>query len=187
MQRDVALLQKLKIMDYSMLVGIHDLERGNEEQLRDKTLKVFQPGGDNTEDQNPPAMGALARTPSKLETAKRAKELREMVKNEKPVSMDQMLDKMPQGAHRKDFYFYADDGGFQATHENDLPGEEIYYLGIIDCLTRVSRFISLPVSNFTDRLYSTTLLRKSSTSGKVWEVMSLKSHRFLLRDTATAS
>jgi 1-phosphatidylinositol-4-phosphate 5-kinase len=132
MQRDVALLQKLKIMDYSMLVGIHDLERGNEEQLRDKTLKVFQPGGDNTEDQNQPAMGALARTPSKLETAKRAKELREMIKKEKPVPMDQMLDKMPEDGHRKDFYFYADDGGFQATHENDLPGEEI------DCLTRVS-------------------------------------------------
>jgi 1-phosphatidylinositol-4-phosphate 5-kinase len=138
MQRDVALLQKLKIMDYSMLVGIHDLERGNEEQLRDKTLKVFQPGGDNTEDQNPPTMGALARTPSKLETAKRAKELREMIKKEKPVPMDQMLDKMPEDGHRKDFYFYADDGGFQATHESDLPGEEIYYLGIIDCLTRVS-------------------------------------------------
>lgn len=141
MQRDVALLQKLKIMDYSMLVGIHDLGRGNEEQLRDKTLKVFQPGGDNTEEQNQPGMGALARTPSKLETAKRAKELREMVKKEKPVPMDQMLDKMPEGAHRKDFYFYADDGGFQATHENDLPGEEIYYLGIIDCLTRVSTII----------------------------------------------
>lgn len=138
MQRDVALLQKLKIMDYSMLVGIHDLGRGNEEQLRDKTLKVFQPGGDNAEDQNQTAMGPLARTPSKLETAKRAKELREMVKKEKPVPMDQMLDKMPEGAHRKDFYFYADDGGFQATHENDMPGEEIYYLGIIDCLTRVS-------------------------------------------------
>ncbi|KAM0717576.1 hypothetical protein Q7P37_007428 [Cladosporium fusiforme] len=136
MQRDVALLQKLKIMDYSMLVGIHDLGRGNEEQLRDKTLKVFQPGGDSPEEQNLPAMGALARTPSKLETAKRAKELREMVKKEKPVPMDQMLDKMPEGAHRKDFYFYADDGGFQATHENESPGEEIYYLGIIDCLTR---------------------------------------------------
>lgn len=136
MQRDVALLQRLKIMDYSMLVGIHDLERGNEEQLRDKTLKVFQPGGDKKEEQ--PQMGALARTPSKLETAKRAKELREMVKKERPVPMQQTLDKMPEEAHRKGFYFYADDGGFQATHEDDRIGEEIYYLGIIDCLTRVS-------------------------------------------------
>ena len=185
MQRDVALLQKLKIMDYSMLVGIHDLGRGNEEQLRDKTLKVFQPGGDNTEDQNPPSMGALARTPSKLETAKRAKDLREAVKKEKPVPMDQMLDKMPEGAHRKDFYFYADDGGFQATHENDLPGEEIYYLGIIDCLTRVSHTAPLLTSDLLT-LHSTTLSRKPSTSGKAWEATSLKSLRFRLRDTATA-
>ncbi len=42
-------------------------------------------------------------------------------------------------AERKDFYFYSDDGGFRATNEDDSPGHEIYYLGIIDCLTHVSR------------------------------------------------
>ncbi|KAH0063273.1 SAICAR synthase-like protein, partial [Aureobasidium melanogenum] len=75
MQKDVALLQKLKIMDYSMLVGIHDLQRGNEDNLRDKTLQVFQPGGHKPEDQ-PPNM--LMRTPSKLENARKAQELREL-------------------------------------------------------------------------------------------------------------
>lgn len=34
--------------------------------------------------------------------------------------------------------FYGDDGGLRATHENDEPGDVIYYLGIIDCLTHVS-------------------------------------------------
>ncbi|KAK5132950.1 hypothetical protein LTR08_008313 [Meristemomyces frigidus] len=135
MQRDVALLQRLKIMDYSLLVGIHDLERGNEENLRDKTLQVFQPGSKKPEE---PQMGQLARTPSKLESAKRARELRESVKKERPVPLAQTLDKMPGEAHRKGFYFYQDDGGFQATHEDDMPGEEVYYLGIIDCLTRYS-------------------------------------------------
>ncbi|CAK3969714.1 Phosphatidylinositol 4-phosphate 5-kinase its3 [Lecanosticta acicola] len=136
MQKDVELLQRLKIMDYSLLVGIHDLERGNEENLRDKTLQVFQPGGDKAEEQQTPAPHHLARTPSKMESAKRAKEMRELVKKERPIPIDRMLDKMPEESHKSSFYFYADDGGFRATHEDDSPGEEIYYLGIIDCLTR---------------------------------------------------
>lgn len=135
MQRDVALLQRLKIMDYSLLVGIHDLERGNEENLRDKTLQVFQPGADKKEESSPSS--ALMRTPSKMESVRRARELRESVKKERPRPMAEIVDKMPDEAHRKGFYFYSDHGGFQATHEDDAPGEEIYYLGIIDCLTRV--------------------------------------------------
>lgn len=138
MQRDVRLLQRLKIMDYSLLVGIHDLERGNEENLRDKTLQVFEPGGDKSEEPQP---SMLTRTPSKMEASKRARELREMVKKEKPIPMDQTISRMPEfmtAEDKRNFYFYSDDGGFRATHENDRPGEEIYYLGIIDCLTRVS-------------------------------------------------
>jgi 1-phosphatidylinositol-4-phosphate 5-kinase len=137
MQKDVKLLQKLHIMDYSLLIGIHDLEKGNEENLRDKTLKVFQPGGEDAAD---PAPNMLIRTPSKLESAKKAKELRQMIKTQKPVPMDQTASKMPDEMQepKRDFYFYADDGGFRATHEDELPGEEIYYLGIIDCLTHVS-------------------------------------------------
>jgi 1-phosphatidylinositol-4-phosphate 5-kinase len=137
MQKDVKLLQRLHIMDYSLLIGIHDLERGNEENLRDKTLQVFQPGG---EDAAEPAQNQLMRTPSKLESARKAKELRQVIKTQKPVPMDQMTSKMPDELQdpRKHFYFYSDDGGFRATHENETPGEEIYYLGIIDCLTHVS-------------------------------------------------
>lgn len=137
MQRDVKLLQRLHIMDYSMLIGIHDLERGNEDNLRDKTLQVFQPGGDAAEE---PMPNMLMRTPSKLESARKARELRQNLRVQKPVPMDQTANKMPDELQdpKKDFYFYADDGGFRATHEDNSPGEEIYYLGIIDCLTQVS-------------------------------------------------
>jgi 1-phosphatidylinositol-4-phosphate 5-kinase len=143
MEKDVHLLQKLKIMDYSLLVGIHDLEKGNQENLRDKTLKVFQPGGETSED-DPLAMShtMLTRTPSKLENVRKARELRQIIKQEKPIPMGQTMSKMPdtmdENTTKKDFTFYSDDGGFQATHDDNRPGEEIYYLGIIDLLTHVS-------------------------------------------------
>ncbi len=140
-QRDVKLLQQLNIMDYSLLVGIHDLERGNEEKLRDKTLQVFHPGGERAEEPPPPpAEVGITRTPSSLENARKARELRQMIKKEKPVPMDQSTSRMPEEMlmERAHFTFYGDDGGFRATHEDDRPGEVIYYLGIIDCLTHVS-------------------------------------------------
>jgi 1-phosphatidylinositol-4-phosphate 5-kinase len=61
---------------------------------------------------------------------------------------DEMLDE-------KNTIFYADDGGFRATHDNNQPGEEIYYLGIIDCLTHV-RLLNLPTNiTLLTRVYST--------------------------------
>ncbi|CEJ56889.1 Putative Multicopy suppressor of stt4 mutation [Penicillium brasilianum] len=133
--KDVELLKKLKIMDYSLLVGIHDVERGNEEKLRDKTLQVFQPGGDREEE----AKGnMLMRTPSKLENERKARELRMLIKRERPVPLDKAAAKMPEevlDSRKKNLKFYSDDGGFRATHEDGTFGDEIYYLGIIDCLT----------------------------------------------------
>lgn len=140
LHKDVRLLQRLKIMDYSLLVGIHDIRRGNEENLRDKTLQVFSPGGDKHEDSEPPSV--LMRTPSKLESQRKARELRQMIKAERPVPMGQTASRMPdeldEGHNRPGFVFNQDDGGFAATHEDNSPGDEVYYLGVIDCLTHVS-------------------------------------------------
>ncbi|KAL5601412.1 hypothetical protein BROUX41_002601 [Berkeleyomyces rouxiae] len=147
--RDVRLLQRLHIMDYSLLVGIHDLSKGNDENLRDKTLQVFNPGGEHDDDaaggSGANASGAdgtnpaLLRTPSKLENARKARELREMIRQERPIPMAQAASRMPEEldeSHRQNFLFNQDDGGFQATHENNEPANEIYYLGVIDCLTK---------------------------------------------------
>ena len=139
LERDVALLKRLNIMDYSLLIGIHDLRKGNEENLRDKTLRVFNPGGERTSEE--PDLTMLLRTPSKLENAKKARELRMMLRQERPVPMDQSGNRMPdeleEGASRPGF-FNQDAGGFGATHEDDSPADEVYYLGVIDCLTHVS-------------------------------------------------
>ncbi|KKA26994.1 hypothetical protein TD95_000545 [Thielaviopsis punctulata] len=137
--RDVKLLQRLHIMDYSLLVGVHDLSRGNEENLRDKTLQVFNPGGDHNPGEEPDSQSVLLRTPSKLENARKARELREIIRQERPIPMTQAANRMPDEldeSHRQDFVFNQDDGGFQATHENNEPANEIYYLGVIDCLTK---------------------------------------------------
>lgn len=41
LRRDSELLKKLNVMDYSLLVGIHNMQRGNKDMVRKNTLKVF--------------------------------------------------------------------------------------------------------------------------------------------------
>ncbi|KAF3934356.1 hypothetical protein ABW19_dt0202125 [Dactylella cylindrospora] len=136
---DVALLQRLKIMDYSLLVGIHDMARGNNDNIREKNLQVFQPGGSANDEIGP---YPLARTPSRLESARKRAEMRKLINSEVPVSLEQSDTGLPEEitAGRNDqgprSIFNGDELGFRATDEQDEPGEVIYYLGIIDCLTK---------------------------------------------------
>jgi 1-phosphatidylinositol-4-phosphate 5-kinase len=140
MRQDVALLQRLHIMDYSLLVGVHNIGKGNKENVREKTLRVYQPGGERHEEDDL-GQNRLTRTPSTMESARKARQLRLTLKREKPVPMGLVQTKMPDELlddERKGRIFYSDNGGVRATHEDGTPGDEIYYLGIIDCLTHVS-------------------------------------------------
>lgn len=42
LRRDVEMLSREKIMDYSLLVGVHELARGNKDNLREQTLTMFK-------------------------------------------------------------------------------------------------------------------------------------------------
>ena len=41
LRMDAELLKKLSVTDYSLLVGIHHVKRGNKDNVRSNTLKVF--------------------------------------------------------------------------------------------------------------------------------------------------
>lgn len=41
LRRDSEFLKKIGVMDYSLLVGIHNMRRGNKDNVRSNTLKVF--------------------------------------------------------------------------------------------------------------------------------------------------
>jgi len=42
LRRDAEFLKSIGVMDYSLLIGLHNLSRGNKDNLRSTTLKVFE-------------------------------------------------------------------------------------------------------------------------------------------------
>lgn len=134
LKRDVALLQRLNIMDYSLLTGIHDMGRGNSEKLRDGMLTVFQPDTAGRLRRRPTQRGDFDRPP----TSGAGDDLRRAVQRTDPkaIAVDQpntLPDK--DRSERRYFMFYQDEGGLRATDDVDHNLNTIYYLGIIDILT----------------------------------------------------
>jgi 1-phosphatidylinositol-4-phosphate 5-kinase len=137
---DVALLQRLGIMDYSLLIGLHDMNRGNKEGLRQDALQVVQP--DNAAKAQAAAAnggppGQLRREPT-TRTEKEAYALRAAVRRSDAKALNSSSTaKLPERetSDRHHFIFYQDEGGYRSTDENNNPTEWIYYFGIIDTLT----------------------------------------------------
>ncbi|KAF9108169.1 Phosphatidylinositol-4-phosphate 5-kinase [Mortierella sp. AM989] len=125
-KRDVELLARLNIMDYSLLVGIHDIERGNKDNIRDNTLKVFHP---DTSKPLPKETSRRDKRESKVNA------LRMAVKVSDPVALGPSTLPSDSFSERRNCIFYADDGGLLSTNERNERGADLYYLGIIDILT----------------------------------------------------
>ena len=124
LKKDVEFLSSLNIMDYSLLLGIHYVSRGNAENIRSTTLSVYQP------------RGGLARTLSK----RKALEALFTTEPRRLSTSGGALAILPseEFLERKHGLFTSEEGGFYATNEQDLPtGDIIYYFGVIDLLTTV--------------------------------------------------
>lgn len=106
LEADVRLLKRINVMDYSLLLGVHDVKKGN--LLATAKLSVYEPKSDQRAE--------LFKT--------------------SPRDIDRGVD-LPSDVFpgRSKYIFYGHDGGIRATDDMNQPLPEIYYLGIIDCLT----------------------------------------------------
>ncbi|BGP08068.1 Phosphatidylinositol-4-phosphate 5-kinase [Rhodotorula toruloides] len=125
LRRDTELLQRLGIMDYSLLTGIHNGVRGNSDNLREEKLSVFQP--ENVK---------VSRKPTQVKRDADASALRKAVQRSDPRALGGKHE-LPEheNSEKRMFLFYQDEGGMRATGDNNEDLGVIYYLGIIDILT----------------------------------------------------
>ncbi|OUM70266.1 hypothetical protein PIROE2DRAFT_25069, partial [Piromyces sp. E2] len=125
-EKDANLLAKLNIMDYSLLIGFHNLSKGNQENIRDKTLSIFEP--------NPES---LSQQLAKVRQGSKAVVMRKAIAESDPVALGPSTTKLPEELpkERKNCIFYQDDGGYQSTDNNNNPLNDLYFLGIIDIFT----------------------------------------------------
>ncbi|GJJ15000.1 hypothetical protein Clacol_009271 [Clathrus columnatus] len=127
---DLEFLKKVNVMDYSLLVGIHSMERGNRDNLRSNTLRVFSPDV-------PRARRRSSHAKINKEDAVALKRAMRRL-DPKALGTDRDTTKLPDQEpvdDRQYFVFYRDEGGYRATDEFNQPNDTIYYLGIIDICT----------------------------------------------------
>lgn len=123
MQRDVQFLIHNHIMDYSLIVGIHDAVKGNVDDIRYMTLSAFEPGAEVSRRHTSENQRQRSRT-------------RSIAKIDSFSSNSEFLSKNPR--EKQYCIFCEDNGGYGATDEVNIPLKETYYLGIIDIFTKYS-------------------------------------------------
>lgn len=110
LRSDCLFLSKVKIMDYSLLVGIHYFSRGNKDNIRERSMMIYEPTTPKL------GSGAPAFKQSNISAA---------------IAGDSAG--LPQ--ERKMCIFYGDDGGFRSSTAEGDSSDELYFLGVIDILT----------------------------------------------------
>lgn len=127
LRRDSEFLKKLWVMDYSLLVGIHNMQRGNRDNVRRRTLKVFSPD-----------VPHIRRKPTQVNgSSPEAVAMRRAMRESDLKGLGHGTIQLPEEdtGDRQHFIFYQDEGGLRATDEQNELMETIYYVGVIDILT----------------------------------------------------
>ncbi|KAG0808030.1 hypothetical protein G6F16_010194 [Rhizopus arrhizus] len=120
LEKDVDTLKRLNIMDYSLLVGIHDMKKGNTECIRNQSLHIV----------------VTPKTEEKRSAKRRRSDMmRKARRNTNTVSFESADLPLNPSEERKWCVFYADDGGFRSSDDQDKPSDKLYYVGVIDILT----------------------------------------------------
>ncbi|EGV64565.1 SAICAR synthase-like protein [Yamadazyma tenuis ATCC 10573] len=110
LQKDVELLKRINVMDYSLLMGIHNTKNKTSGSITKTKLSIFDPKSHDMHD-------VIKTNPRYIEPT------------------DLPTDVYP---GRSKFIFYGHDGGIRSTNVNNEPESDIYYLGVIDFLTSYS-------------------------------------------------
>lgn len=139
LRRDTELLQRLGIMDYSLLTGIHNLFKGNSEGLREDKLTVFQVrsplsaynlrSADSRDSVPQPDAVKVSRKATQVKRDADASAVRKAVERSDPQALGGEHE-LPQtdSSERRLFIFYQDEGGMRASDDNDEEIGVIYYL-----------------------------------------------------------
>ncbi|CDO93555.1 unnamed protein product [Kluyveromyces dobzhanskii CBS 2104] len=126
LENDVHLLSELNIMDYSLLLGIHNIEKGNDlidEDNKDDFVDV--------EDDTSAIRNNLASRNSKKSVHPHKKH------HHRPHTHHSVSAPMNNTQVVKHF-FQQDEGGIRASDQFNHDLNQIYFVGIIDCLTNYS-------------------------------------------------